>query len=302
MSRSSRASCGAHARGHRAIPLARAGLDQLLEVGDLGPAVGDRVVGKAVAEILEREARARGDLAGGGDGLRQIGEAPGHLGRGAEVLPGVRRQAPAERLERGPEPDRRQDIEDRSLLGRGVTHASGGDDRQPGLARERHGAAGHELALARPVPLELHVDPIPAEGPREPLERRPRRRAAARQEIRRQRPVQAAGQAQEPRHRAVEVVERRAGLALPRARLHPRDEPAERLVAGARLDEETEPRAVDERERGARRAGARPPRRPPCGTAERRRRRPRRAARARAPRGAPPRRRDARASTPPRGS
>ncbi len=48
----------AHARRHGAVSPARAGLDELLEVGDLGPAVGDRVVGEAIAQILEREARS----------------------------------------------------------------------------------------------------------------------------------------------------------------------------------------------------------------------------------------------------
>ena len=59
----------AHARRHGAVSPARAGLDELPEVGDLGPAVGDRVVGEAIAQILEREAAARGDLARGRDGL-----------------------------------------------------------------------------------------------------------------------------------------------------------------------------------------------------------------------------------------
>ena len=171
----------AHARRHGTVPPARAGLDELAEVGDLRPAVGDRVVGEAVAEILEREAAARGDLAGRGD-------APaGRSAKRRAISAGARRWRSAFGERRRPsassgrpEPDGRQDVEDRALAGRRVTDAAGGDDGEPGLPRERHGAAGHELALARAVPLELHVDPVPAEARDEPLERRPRRRPGAR--------------------------------------------------------------------------------------------------------------------------
>ena len=251
MSRSSRASCWrTRAVTGRYRPRAPA-LDQLAEVGDLGPAVGDGVGREAVAEILEREAAARGELAGGEERLREVGEPPGHLGGSAEVALGVRREPPAQRVERGPEPDGRQDVEDRALAGRRVADAAGGDDGEPGLPRERHGAAGPELALARAVPLELHVDPVPAEALDEPIERGPRPVPAPGEAVGGERPVLAPGEADEALDRALEVVQRRPRPALRRPGLHAGDEAPERPVPGAGLDEERQARAVGEREGGA---------------------------------------------------
>src|SRR5262249_51952078 len=56
------------------IASAGAGLDELPEVGDLGGLglpTGRGVVREAIAEVLEREPTARGDLPGGGEGLGQ---------------------------------------------------------------------------------------------------------------------------------------------------------------------------------------------------------------------------------------
>ena len=164
---------------------------------------------------------------------------------------GVRREPPAQRVQRGPEADGRQDVEERALAGRRVADAAGGDDGEPGLPRERHGAAGPELALARAVPLELHVDPVPAEALDEPLERGPRPVPAPGEAVGGERPVPAPGEADEALDRAVEVVQRRPRLALRRPRLHAGDEAAERPVPGAGFDEERETRAVGEREGGA---------------------------------------------------
>ena len=180
-----------------------------------------------------------------------VGEPPGHLGGRPEVALGVRRETPAQRVERGPEPDGRQDVEDRALAGRRVADAAGGDDGEPGLPRERHGAAGPELALARAVPLELHVDPVPAEAPDEPIERGPRRIPVPGEAVGGERPVLAPGEADEALDRALEVVQRRPRPALRRPGLHAGDEAPERPVPGAGLDEERQARAVGERERGA---------------------------------------------------
>src|SRR5262249_61727304 len=94
----------AHARRDGTIAPACAGLDQLPEVGDLGLTVGYRVIREAITEVLEREPAARGNLLGGGEGLGQIGEAPGHLDRRPQMLCAVRRQAPAEKVQRRSEP------------------------------------------------------------------------------------------------------------------------------------------------------------------------------------------------------
>ena len=211
---------------------------------------GSRVGGKAVAELLEREAAARGDLAGGRERLRQIGEPSGHLDRGAEVALGVRRKTPAEGVQRGPEPDGRQDVDERPLAGCRVQHSARGHDGEPSVARERHGPAGRELALARAVPLELHVEPVPPDGGGEPSKGRPRRLPAPGEEVRGQRTVQPAREADESLPHPVQIVPRRPRPPLRPLRLHPRDETAQCPVSRAGFHEEREARAVRERESG----------------------------------------------------
>ena len=154
---------------------------------------------------------------------------------------GVRLEAAAEGVKRRPKPHRGEDVEDGPLLGGRVADTVGRDDREPPVAREDDEAPRQQLALARQVALELDVDPVPAEEPGEPVEERARPSPVAAEDGRGERPVDAAGQADKPGGRPLEVPEGGSGLALRRSCLDAREEPAERPVPRARLDEQGEP-------------------------------------------------------------
>src|SRR3989442_311652 len=96
------------------------------------------------------------------------------------------------------------------------------------------------------VAVHLHGDGGAAEDAAQPVEDRSRGVAIARAHRGGQGPARAAGEAHETVRRGFEVLEADGGLALGRAELGARDQPAEVLPALAILDQHGQPRAAGE--------------------------------------------------------
>src|SRR5207237_9338953 len=120
-------------------------------------------LGQLVAEVVERERAALGDLARGGDGVGQIAEERGHLPRRADVALGVARKQPAGFVERGFQPDAAERVEERLALRAGVADAAAGDESQSAGAGRVDAAAVFTLFLGIEVALHLRVAPVGAE-------------------------------------------------------------------------------------------------------------------------------------------
>ena len=178
----------------------------------------------------------RGDrrALGGRDRVRQVREEPRHRRRRLEVALGVPRQPPARARDRRLVAQAREHVEQRTLgLGR-EPHTAGGQKRHAIGRGERHERLVVRLLVPQPMPLELHEGPRPPEQPDDAIEQ------AAHAVVRR---VQrrAADERDEPLRAAFEILERERTLALGRAHLHPRDEPAQVAIPLARRDEHGEP-------------------------------------------------------------
>ena len=206
------------------IPIAGADVGDLAQERRLGLPGRHRVVREPVAEILHRELEPVGQLARGGDGVRQVREEPGHLRRGFEIALGVGHQPPAGIGQRGVLADTGEHVVQRPLgLGR-EAHAVGGEDRHAERLGQRHEHLVVPGLVALQVPLHLHVDLLAAEDAHQPIQQPADAVAVGPQ----QRP---AGQRHQPGHVPVEILERERALALRRAQLHRGDEAAEVAVA-----------------------------------------------------------------------
>ena len=105
--------------GERSLTVARACplLGQRAQVLVRGLAGGQRIVGEAIADVLEREGQAHGQLAGIRDGLGEIGEEARHLQAGLEAALVVQRQETAGGVERGLLADAGQHVGQRASAG-----------------------------------------------------------------------------------------------------------------------------------------------------------------------------------------
>ena len=121
------------------IAAARAFVGQLPEEGGDGFAGRQRVFGELVAEIGEREAEARRDGLGVGDGFGDVGEELRHFRRAFEMAFGVAREQAAGFGERGFVMQAGEDVEDFALGFRRVADAVGGDEGQLQSAGEIDG-------------------------------------------------------------------------------------------------------------------------------------------------------------------
>ena len=94
--------------GWRAVALADALFDALVKEAVHGFAVGDGVVGKFVAEVVEREFQALAHDARVGEGLGNVAEERGHLARRAQRPHGIAREQAAGLVERSVMADGRE--------------------------------------------------------------------------------------------------------------------------------------------------------------------------------------------------
>ena len=115
-------------------------------------------VGEAVSQVAgEIERAARGDLTGGHDGLGDLGEQVGHLlrwpqDRGAVAAPDL-----LGRVEGLAVADRHERVLQECAMGVMGMHVPGGDDRDPGAARQLAQAPHERMAAAAVGTLELDV-------------------------------------------------------------------------------------------------------------------------------------------------
>ncbi len=204
----------------RTVALARADLGDLPEERRLRLALGHGIVGKAVAEIRERELQAVGQLARPGDGIRPIGEERRHLGRRLQVALRVGREAPAGAGQIGVMADARQHVEERPRRRMGEADPAGRHHRQVERRRQRdeRGVVGFLVAPA--VPLQLDVHAVAAEQADERVGEPADAEAAG---VERRAPHER----HEAARHAVEVPERERARPLRRGELHPRDEATE---------------------------------------------------------------------------
>ena len=236
----------------RPVPPVRARLGDAAEERDLRFPLGHRVVGKAIAEIRQREIQTFGQHLGVGHRLRQIAEERLHLPGRLQVALGIGREPTPGMRERRAMPDAREHVVERPRLGRCEAHAIGREDRHAIRLGRRHQDAVVHFLVTREMPLDLHVHLGPAEHADDLIEQPGHAMAIGRQH----RPPDDGDEAVDV---PIEIAHGQRALPLGRGQLHPGDEPAQRAIALRRGHEQRQ--APDER-RMQRRRGRRP-----CATA-----------------------------------
>src|SRR6185295_15216084 len=73
----------------------------MAQVGSRRLARGERIVGEAVAKVVQGEVELAGEPGAAGQGLGEVGEEAGHLGAALEVPLAMRGEEPARRVEGG---------------------------------------------------------------------------------------------------------------------------------------------------------------------------------------------------------
>ena len=166
-----------------------------------------------------------------GDRFRDVVEQRRHLVARLEVALGVERQLAAGRLEVRLVADAGEHVEQRPVRGRREPDAVGGDHRHVERGRQREQRLVVGLLVANQVALQFEADVRPSEDPDQPVDQAAHAVAPAAQRL-------APGQRHEPPGLSLELVERQHPLAFRRAEVHPRDEPAEILIALPGFDED----------------------------------------------------------------
>ena len=220
-------------RGEGPVPVAlpRALLGERPEVRDRRLARRQRVIGKAIPEVLQREVEARRQLPGVGDGVGPVGEQALHRARRLERALGVPGEAVARVVEVHVLADAREHVGHRAPARAAVHRLVRRDEQRPLAVGEREQPLGP--ALLGPVEMALDLDEAAAspEDAEEPVEMG----------------VGGPGQAHEAARVRLDVIERGGGPG----ELRLRDQATEVLVSLPLLHEERQPRAVPERQLAA---------------------------------------------------
>ena len=204
----------------RPVPVTRAELGDPPEKRGLRFARRHRVVGEPVAEIGHRVLQPIGELARARHRVGVVVEERRHVARRLQVAFGIRRQPRAGLHQVGVVVDAGEHVEQRARRGGREPDAVGDDGRHA----ERVGHLREELVgrflVAPIVPLQLDVRPVAAEDADDAIDE-------PAVEVERG----AAGQRDEPRGRAVELVERERPFSLGRPHFHARNQAAEVAIA-----------------------------------------------------------------------
>ena len=142
----------------RLIAAARAFVGQLPEKRGNGLARRQRIVGKLIAEIGQREAEARRNDLRVGDGFRNVGEKLRHFRGALEMALGIAREQAARFGQRGLVMQAGEDVEHFALRFRRVADAVGGDQGQLEAARELDGGLIARFFVAIEMALQFDVD------------------------------------------------------------------------------------------------------------------------------------------------
>ena len=232
----------------RAVPVAGSRVGELAQEAERRLAPGQRVVGEAVAQVLQGEAEPQRQLAGIGHRLGAVREEPLHHPAALHEVLAVAREQPARGLERGVLADAREHVEQRAVPARDQLGLVGGErgQAQPrGLAAQPLVA---RLLRAAQVALQLREDVGAAVDADEPLEAlAPGIRARARQRGR-HRTAAPAGQADEAARELGQLLERGGAFPLRRAHLHAGQQAAEVLIPLAIFHQQRQPAAVGQRD------------------------------------------------------
>ena len=151
---------GADPKGQGVSVAAAGALEgQASQPGGLACSLGNREGGEAVAQVLQRELAAFGNVPGGADPVGPVGEAPDHLGRGVQVALGVHGEPAAGEVERSLPAQTGECIEEGASFGSGVAHISRCDHGHPALLRQCSRAPCR--GFGRAVHVARHIDPEP---------------------------------------------------------------------------------------------------------------------------------------------
>ena len=115
-----------------------------------GHAVGDRLLGVFVAQFVEAETAAPGDLQAARQRVLVAAEEARHLGSRLQMALGMGGEAKPGLVDRAMLADAGQHILQRPPLGDVVQHIVGRDERQPGLVGDR-GEAGEAAYIVAAV-------------------------------------------------------------------------------------------------------------------------------------------------------
>ena len=215
--------------GPIALPCAR--LRQLAQERRHRLARRHRVFGEAVAEIRHRVAEAGGQLAGGVDRVRRVGEQARHRIRRLEIALGVARQPASRMRQRGLVADAGEDVVQRTIGRFGEAHPVGGNHRHVKRGGQLLQDLVVPLLLAQEMPLQLDVHLRRAEDADDAVDEAADAVTAAVDRG-------AAGERDQAAHAPIEILEGQRPFALRRTHLHRRHEPAQVAVAVARFDED----------------------------------------------------------------
>ena len=235
----------------RAVARRRAFLAEGAEETDRRLARRQRVVGEAIAQVLEREAEPQRQLAAVGHGRRAVGEEPLHLAAGFKKSFAVAREQLARLRQRHAVADAGQRVQQRPIPALSHERGVAGEERQPQPLRFRPQPLVLRLLLAFERALELGVDAEAAEEAGEPVERRARGLVAVTGEPPGHGTFDASRETDESAGVLFEIIPAGQALALGRAHLDPRQQLAEVFVALAVLHEERQPAAVPHADLGA---------------------------------------------------
>lgn len=122
----------------RPIAIARADLGDLAQKRHLRLAIRDGIRREAIPEIVHRELQAIGQIQRRSHRVRPIGKQPHHLRRRLEVAFGIGGQPPPRLHQRHVLADRRQHVEQRTVLRCGKRHATGRNQRHAIRIRQAH--------------------------------------------------------------------------------------------------------------------------------------------------------------------
>src|SRR5262252_1406547 len=242
---------GALRERSRAVADLGASLAQHAEKSDGSLAGRQGELGETIAEVLEGEAQAQGELAAIGHRGRAIGKEPLHLFRGLEEPLAVAREEPARLLEGDAVADAGERVQERPLPALRHEGRVAGEEEKAAALRFRAQPLVLRLVLAIQIALELGVDVEAAEESHEPVEHTARRFVALLHETMSHRPLRASRQTDEATRVRLEVGPARGTFALGRAHLEPREEAAGIAIALGILHEERQAAAVPQAYLGA---------------------------------------------------
>ena len=229
----------ADARGDPSVALAGAGAGQLAQVADRRLAGRQRIVGEAVAEVVEGELAPLGDAPRVGERVRAVAEQRRHLARRLEMALGVGQQAAPGGVQGGLLAQAGEHVEQRAPARQGVAHVVGGDERNAVPVRQRRQGAVESLLGRVEVALQIDVQAAGEEALQAAQDRAGALLVAAPHRLG-QGAVGTARQADQSLAAPFEILPEGAGLPLRRALLGVGQQPAQVAIAGALGDQEIE--------------------------------------------------------------